>query len=178
MSLSSSPVTPSHPRNFLADDHEDDDESQRSISLTSPPDSPRNSGTFNAISLHDDPFPSTPSKPHSFVVDSASSSTFVASPVLSRSSTLDKTIHSLPTTEIGIDNAYDEASPSPPPLPTYPPPSNDTDSIASFASGSSRKARPESLLMDPPTGPLVLGVALVDFNHLVSAFISNYVTVS
>lgn len=54
--------------------------------------------------------------------------------------------------------------------PTYPPRrQSDTESIAeSFASGSSRKARPESILLQPPPGKLVLGIALVDFNHLVS----------
>ncbi len=43
-------------------------------------------------------------------------------------------------------------------------------SVASFettTSSYSKKARPESLLPDPPKGPLVLGVALVDFNHQV-----------
>lgn len=60
-------------------------------------------------------------------------------------------------------------------LPTYPPTPfagtpirPDTDSITSFASTSStsRKTRPESTLVHPHAGPLVLGVALVDFNHL------------
>jgi hypothetical protein len=52
---------------------------------------------------------------------------------------------------------------------TYPPKPqpDDTMSISSFASTSSRKARPESLLILPTTDPLILGVALVDFNHLV-----------
>lgn len=51
---------------------------------------------------------------------------------------------------------------------TYPPRGVDAESIAeSFASGSSRKARPESMLVVQPVGPLVLGIALVDFNHLV-----------
>jgi hypothetical protein len=53
---------------------------------------------------------------------------------------------------------------------TYPPSSSDTtdvDSFTSAASTYSRKARPESMLLQPPHGPLVLGIALVDFNHLV-----------
>ncbi|KIJ64419.1 hypothetical protein HYDPIDRAFT_111733 [Hydnomerulius pinastri MD-312] len=54
---------------------------------------------------------------------------------------------------------------------TYPPtPSSgatDADSFTSAASTYSRKARPESMLLQPPEGPLVLGIALVDFNHLV-----------
>lgn len=55
---------------------------------------------------------------------------------------------------------------------TYPPtPSSrttDTESFSSVNSSYSKKARPESMLLQPPEGPLVLGIALVDFNHLVS----------
>jgi hypothetical protein len=52
--------------------------------------------------------------------------------------------------------------------PPTPPARDDTVSISSMTSTtSSRKARPESLLVNPPEGPLVLGIALVDFNHLV-----------
>ncbi|KAI0632312.1 transport protein Avl9-domain-containing protein [Trametes polyzona] len=74
---------------------------------------------------------------------------------------------------------------SPPPLPPSLPPSatlssrpssagvrlkSDTESILSTGSAStsySKKARPESLLVQAPQGALVLGIALVDFNHLV-----------
>ncbi|KAF7794172.1 hypothetical protein EIP86_005303 [Pleurotus ostreatoroseus] len=60
---------------------------------------------------------------------------------------------------------------------SYPPPPRQAadpgprGSVASFASGSSalsysKKVRPESMLIKT-TGPLVLGIALVDFNHLV-----------
>jgi len=57
---------------------------------------------------------------------------------------------------------------------TYPPkpPPDDAMSISSFASTSSRKARPESLLIQPTIDPLILGIALVDFNHLVHRFSS------
>lgn len=75
-----------------------------------------------------------------------------------------------------------------PPLPpssptaTYPPKpvqelTSDRQSVASFATGSSgattysKKARPESLLVQMPEGRLVLGIALVDFNHLVCSSI-------
>ncbi|KXN82796.1 Late secretory pathway protein AVL9 [Leucoagaricus sp. SymC.cos] len=52
--------------------------------------------------------------------------------------------------------------------PPTPPTRDDTVSISSLTSTtSSRKARPESLLVVLPKGPLVLGIALVDFNHLV-----------
>ncbi|KAF7987032.1 hypothetical protein HWV62_147 [Athelia sp. TMB] len=70
-----------------------------------------------------------------------------------------------------------ESVTEPSPLPTYPPtpiqqetagtPRAETASISSFASNSSRKARPESTLLQPAAGPLVLGIALIDFNHLV-----------
>ncbi|KAL5524377.1 hypothetical protein ACEPAF_9517 [Sanghuangporus sanghuang] len=43
----------------------------------------------------------------------------------------------------------------------------DTASMVSYSSTSSRKARPESKLIEPPIGPIVPGVALIDFNHLV-----------
>ena len=57
--------------------------------------------------------------------------------------------------------------------PPSPPSRDDAVSISSFASTSSRKARPESLLINPTTEPLVLGVALVDFNHLVRPLSTN-----
>lgn len=54
---------------------------------------------------------------------------------------------------------------------TYPPThiqhEADTASMMSYSSTSSRKARPESQLLEPSTEPLVPGIALVDFNHLV-----------
>ena len=62
---------------------------------------------------------------------------------------------------------------SPPTKISYPPPPiqkpDPRQSVASFASGSttySKKARPESMLV-MHSGPLILGIALVDFNHLV-----------
>ncbi|KAH8979240.1 transport protein Avl9-domain-containing protein [Lactarius akahatsu] len=74
----------------------------------------------------------------------------------------------------------EDAKPVPPtPLPAalernaYPPAqpwSPGRSSVASFATSTSsfsRKVRPESLLIDPPKGPLILGIALVDFNHQV-----------
>lgn len=43
----------------------------------------------------------------------------------------------------------------------------DAASMMSHASSSSKKARPESVLIEPPIGPIVPGIALVDFNHMV-----------
>lgn len=67
------------------------------------------------------------------------------------------------------------ALPARPPLPVHISSSSvgaksETESIASSASGSGsyqKKARPESLLIHLTNGPLVLGIAVVDFDHLV-----------
>lgn len=69
-----------------------------------------------------------------------------------------------------------DTSSSPPaagttPSTRYPPAQismDDASSMISYSSTSSRKARPESSVVEPPAGPLVPGIALVDFNHLVS----------
>ena len=55
----------------------------------------------------------------------------------------------------------------------YPPSTPARSSVASLATSTSsfsRKARPESLLVDSSNGPLVLGIALVDFNHQVCCY--------
>ncbi|KAF8516315.1 transport protein Avl9-domain-containing protein [Hysterangium stoloniferum] len=39
--------------------------------------------------------------------------------------------------------------------------------VTNSSSASGRKTRPESMLLEPTDGPLVLGIALVDFNHIV-----------
>lgn len=86
------------------------------------------------------------------------------------------------TTDIPVPIAVQSPSPaipstpSPPvtpPTASYPPPPlqkpDSRGSIASFALSSmsySKKARPESVLVNH-NGPIVLGIALVDFNHLV-----------
>jgi hypothetical protein len=74
-----------------------------------------------------------------------------------------------------LSTAVPVTVPTPTTATTYPPPTprnrEDTLSISSLTSTtSSRKARPESLLVVAPKGPLVLGIALVDFNHLVCHF--------
>ncbi|KAI0086881.1 transport protein Avl9-domain-containing protein [Irpex rosettiformis] len=65
------------------------------------------------------------------------------------------------------------STPATPHTASYPPPPlqkpDSRGSVASFASSStsySKKARPESVLINH-NGPIVLGIALVDFNHLV-----------
>ncbi|KAI0072460.1 hypothetical protein K474DRAFT_1667802 [Panus rudis PR-1116 ss-1] len=87
-----------------------------------------------------------------------------------------------PPTPMPKQTDVSSSSPPPPvpPIPSsisYPPPpiqqpvaspgTADAESVASFSSSYSKKARPESLLVNLPSGRLVVGLALVDFNHLV-----------
>ena len=140
--------TDSDPRNVSreSDDEDADTASQLSIPLSSPPQSRRNS-----TASHD---------PRESFVSSGSSNRDSSSVRDDASRHLVET----PQTSVSPTSILKEFK-----SPTYPPtpPKDDTMSISSFASTSSRKARPESLIIAPTNDPLVLGVALVDFNHLV-----------
>ncbi|KAJ7701454.1 transport protein Avl9-domain-containing protein [Mycena rosella] len=160
MSLETALHPPPDVHGFLATREDDDGDtaSQRSISLSSPAVSPRNS--VQNPSHHFDTFSNRASNPYTLDTDLSSepddSSTFTHEMGLPES----------PNTS-AAPSVYEE--PKDHAMPTYPPspPRDDTASIASVASGSSRKARPESMLVLPGDRPLVLGIALVDFNHLV-----------
>ncbi|KAJ7274193.1 transport protein Avl9-domain-containing protein [Mycena rebaudengoi] len=148
MSLEATPHPAVDIHGFLApgDDDDADTASQRSISLSSPALSPRNS-VQAASQRSPDTFSNRISTPYTLDTDLSSepddSSTF--------------------TRELGLpESPNTSAAPS-----VYEEPIKDHESIASFASGSSRKARPESMLVLPGDRPVVLGIALVDFNHLV-----------
>ena len=102
----------------------------------------------------------------------------VESPISSAAPSLhEKETRSTIELEADAEEEKDMVSLSPPPSSSkvsYPPPPvqkpDPRESVASFASGSttySKKARPESMLVKHQ-GPLILGIALVDFNHLVS----------
>ena len=176
----SSPPLPepsANPRSFFNNtEHvEDDDDdgadtaSQRSIPLSSPTGSPRNSSALHNLarqhhltsSFRDSGvFSNRSSHPYTDFDDGTSSilhetpSTSAAPSVYGSDHQLDRDLYK------GVD------------LPTYPPSKSNTDdrdrvSLSSLSSQSSRKARPESLLVTLPNGPLILGIALVDFNHLV-----------
>ncbi|CAK5270526.1 unnamed protein product, partial [Mycena citricolor] len=163
MSLESDlhPVPDVH--SFLASTADDDDAdtaSQRSISLSSPAVSPRNSlqnhGTSHRAS-------------HPYTLDTDLSSEPDDS---SSVYTHDMGMQESPNTSVApsvIEEPRDAFPTSKTMMPTYPPspPRGDAASIASVASGSSRKARPESMIVLPGDKPLILGIALVDFNHLV-----------
>lgn len=159
---------------FLADEDDGDTASQRSISLSSPANSRPSSAQLNDIPIDDDNN------------DEAPWSKRASQPLSYRSSEADD-VSSLYTHHTKDDNEIESPVTSAAPsvledskdtytnLPTYPPPKlngythgTDRESIMSFASTSSRKARPESMLVAPPAaGRLILGIALVDFNHLV-----------
>lgn len=149
------------------DDDEDDGEdadtaSQRSISLSSPTSSPRHSA-LNHISHHhrdSDNSSFLKRESHPYTTDTDIGSDADGSSMFNhRQGTPDSSVHEEP-------KESDQFMP-----PTVYPPSmtskDDRASISSLASGSSRKTRPESLLVPLPDGPIILGIALVDFNHLV-----------
>ena len=161
--LSPSP-SPTRP-NFSNDTDDDgtDQASQRSISLSSP--------TKSVHEVHDPQPLSSHSTDHSLnkqlVQDShADSDTVEAGKHAS-------VVNSEARSSIVDTRRSSEVSSLPSSSMKYPPAparfaSDDTSSMISYSSTSSRKARPESSLMEPPAGPLVPGIALVDFNHLVS----------
>lgn len=159
---------------FAAHDDDTDTASQHSISFTSPTastsTSPHHSPKLSTFSTADtsrrQSRPYTISTESSDDLDDASLLTGHASSFTSHG-------------ESALDHDGGAKQAPPTPLPaalergSYPPTqpwSPGRSSVASFATSTSsysKKARPESLLIDPPKGPLILGIALVDFNHQV-----------
>ncbi|KAF8651950.1 hypothetical protein AX16_004593 [Volvariella volvacea WC 439] len=158
-------------RSFLHDNDHSDTASQRSISLSSPPLSPRNSITIDEPRQSGEPaIPNTTTHSKHRQSNTYTLDTDLSSEVDDDASmyTHETGTHESPGTSIYDDHNKDIAPD--PTFPTYPPKQQHADdaiSVASFASSSSRKARPESVLIEGLKGPLVLGVALVDFNHIV-----------
>jgi hypothetical protein len=113
------------------------------------------------------------SKPYTLDTDASSEVEFEKASLYTRESEAPESPNTsaAPSIYSEHDMEEDKLSELPSVLPvTYPPrplSQADSESVASLASGSSKKARPESMLVLPTT-PLVLGIALVDFNHLVS----------
>lgn len=147
------------------DDADADTASQRSISLSSPPRSP---GHDPDTSLRaQDLFARRGSQDDSLEIDFNSETDDVSDSFSERNARRASSI----TSAAPSAALFDEPKYNTPYAVTYPPtPSSratDTDSFTSAASSYSKKARPESMLLQPPEGPLVLGIALVDFNHLV-----------
>ncbi|THH14534.1 hypothetical protein EW146_g5804 [Bondarzewia mesenterica] len=143
------------------DDHDLDDDadtaSARSISLSSPAASPRHS-TFPSAQTTS--FSKRESRPYTVSTDHSSDPDDAS----------DYTRPSSVTSAAPSTYTYDDVKPSAHTTYPPPPPSAGRASVASFATSASsysKKARPESMLLQPPSGPLVLGIALVDFNHQV-----------
>jgi hypothetical protein len=147
------------------DDADADTASQRSISLSSPPHSPGHDP--NTALRAQDLFDRRGSQDDSLEIDFNSETDDVSDSFSERNARRASSITSAaPSAALFDEPKYDM-----PQAVTYPPASSsgatDTDSFTSAASSYSKKARPESMLLQPPEGPLVLGIALIDFNHLV-----------
>ncbi|KAJ8508348.1 hypothetical protein ONZ45_g9377 [Pleurotus djamor] len=160
MAFSLQPPPPPRTESSAFDDSDVDTASERSISLSSPPSSPRHSRSFPPATTSESSKRTSNPRTLDTDLDNIYNHEQKRDSRPSPSTSLTPSIY---------DNDDIAKSTS---LPTYPPSPpdlsmRDTDSIASFASTSSRKARPESLIMNLEGSPLVLGVGLVDFNHLV-----------
>ena len=165
--MSLPPLLPIDHEEFHNEDDDGDTASQRSIPLSSPRVSPRNS-LLDDTTLHpslSNPFSRRIS--HAATLDTDLSSEADAASLY----THETGPHETPTTS-AASSVYEEYKDvRDGQLPTYPPTPLHRESslsLSSFASASSRKTRPESLIVPEPTGPLILGIALVDFNHLVA----------
>lgn len=173
-------------------DNDNDTASAKSISLSSAPASARNSSAFAALSTPVRPNPhffefaahDTPPPGETELLSETDSlaGTSTTSNVLEHDADqLENRDSPISSATPSLLNYASKAGPSDFPSrdtsestslkssmeTTYPPPSQASEDEVS-RSDSPRKARPESLLVDTMTGPLILGVALVDFNHLVS----------
>lgn len=202
------------PHDIDFDRSDGDTASQRSISLSSPAGSPRQSAHLDTSfpgTHHPEDSGTTPvtlvrqslvnsnrdSHPYTLDTDFSSEqdvdgddrSSFMRrlgdteSPISSAAPSLhEKEFKPMHTSALEVEGTEEEEKSIPvlsPPLSSgmsYPPPPvqkpDPRESVASFASGSttySKKARPESMLIQQK-GPLILGIALVDFNHLVRQF--------
>jgi len=168
--MSSSLLPPPSPtesqiRNFSrdSDDEDADTASQRSISLSSPPRSKHSSLTSDPRQSFASQSSGSNSNRKSDLFTDFQSDIDVASTAFGTGK-----VQETPASSVAPSPPGDDAREfKPVTYPPSPPNRDDTMSISSFASTSSRKARPESLLINPTNDPIILGVALVDFNHLV-----------
>ncbi|TFK52308.1 hypothetical protein OE88DRAFT_1734326 [Heliocybe sulcata] len=163
---------PAHHFDDDSDGDDNDTASQKSISLSSPAVSPRHSTLATAPA--ESHF--APASPPLNAYKRASRPYTIDTDLTSETDNTSLYTHELGTRDSSVSSAttslYDpEEQPKPDGLSTYPPPPlQSRESMASLSSRSSsysKKARPESTLFEVTTGPLILGIALVDFNHLV-----------
>jgi len=165
--------------NPLADDDDffddNDTASQKSISLSSPPMSPKpEPETFTSL-------PMSPASPEAFVrafeldTEQDTLEPGLPSAYSPDTATSQRKQQPFQTLTPAIESAFvGQSSHMYPPTPGGV--RGDTESVASFATGSStsKKAERESMVLTLPNGPLVLGIALVDFNHIVGPKIEFY----
>jgi hypothetical protein len=175
-SLSKNPVTENP--NPLADDDEffddNDTASQRSISLSSTPSSPKPEPDAFA------PLPMSPTSPQAFLrtlEQDTQDDTLEPDPpsAYSPDTASQQNQQRVQSLTPALESAFvGQSSHMYPPTPAGI--RGDRDSVASFATGSStsKKAERESMLLTPSDGPLILGIALVDFNHIVGPKIDFY----
>lgn len=145
-------------------DDDADTASQRSISLSSPAASNRNSKA--------EPISPLKRESHPYTISTDASSERDDTSLWTRPSSVTSAAPSTFAADETVTNLSSLGTKSPPPaVVSYPPPplSAGMQSAASFETSTSysKKARPESMLVQPTKGPLVLGIALVDFNHQV-----------
>ncbi len=151
--------------------HDDDADtaSQHSISFSSSPAASPRDSTFPEFSVAD----ASRHRPHHYTVSTKSSGDPDDTSLYNgRSSSV--ALHGEPS----LDGPAKAAPPTPltaalqndvyPPAQIQSPGHSSVASFETTTSSYSKKARPESLLPDQPKGPLVLGVALVEFNHQVT----------
>lgn len=191
-------VEPDHDDDHLDEPHYSDGDtaSARSIALSSPPRSPRDSTSLGVLPPQEPIITpvtlvrqslslATLSKRHTTDTDTSSPASeldgddrsFFARKYEDGESPLSSIAPSMHEFEKSLSTPLPPSLPpsatffvSSPPSSASFPSKSDRESVASFGSSStsySKKARPESLIVQPTKGPLVLGIALVDFNHVV-----------
>jgi hypothetical protein len=144
-----------------------DTASQHSISFSSSPAASPRDSTFPELSVAG----ASRRRLHPYTVSTGSSEPDDTSLYNGRSSSVTSHV------ELSLDSPAKAVPPTPltaalhtnvyPPAQIQSPGHSSVASFETTASSYSKRARPESLLPDLPKGPLVLGVALVDFNHQV-----------
>ncbi|KAL5519875.1 hypothetical protein ACEPAG_1535 [Sanghuangporus baumii] len=171
LSPSPSPRRPDFGRDD-SDNELSDQGSQRSISLSSPRDSVHSRRDSRAETTFTAAQANTPTVADFHVFDSHEKGPGTIDMVDTESTDMKEHVISPSSSSLSHDETRRSSQTSlttssikyPPTQATY---ETDTASMVSYSSTSSRKAPPESRLIEPPIGPIVPGVALIDFNHLV-----------
>lgn len=167
------PVEDEDPRAAL-DNSDADTASARSISLSSPSNSRRQSA-FSTADPYGGVEQHTDTNTISTTDDTASFTGARTSSVTSPEPSTDGADAKHDVHDDDLVPSDSAATVTYPPAPVQMQPASSRESVQSFAtdvSSRSRKARPESMLPGAMDGPIILGIALVDFNHLVRNLIA------